>query len=172
MSAEEPAETLGRGSLAASSQAEVIEAAARDLLHISGGDPTDEEKLSSIVQILQQFNTTIHARESDPFLPDADNMQTWDQIRPGTSDQVMTMITDTVEDERRYFALTNDVRRSNERGGFFVSSVIAIGSIPSAIFTSWIGASDMVAIAILVMGIGGPTAANFFNNYFKRGDDG
>lgn len=149
---------------------DLLEPTARDLLQTLGIDPSDKDKLSSAVQILQQFNTTIHARESDPFLPDADNMRTWDELRPGTSDQVIQIITDTVQDAREDAALTNRVRRYNEKGGFYVTSLIAIISIPASVFSSWIGASDFVSVAILVMGIGGPTAANFFNNFFRRAE--
>ena len=144
---------------------------AKTLLEKLGVDPADEEKVSLAVQILQQYNTTIHARESDPFLPDSENVAGWEDLRPGTSEDVMTVILETIRDEGTESKLTNNLRRRNEKLGFNVTAIIALSSIPLAMIASLIGAPWQLQIVIVVMGIGGPTAANFSNNWLGRASE-
>jgi len=137
---------------------------ARELLTGIGVEPTPE-KVHALVQYIQNNNTTIHARESDPYLPDAENIAEWEKLRPGTADEVLTLISGVVATNRDDNSKLNEIRRTNEKAGFNVARVMALGCVPVAIAAAYIGIPINLCIAIVIMGIGGPTAASFFGNW-------
>lgn len=51
---------------------------AEKLLQSLGLEPTPD-RVQALVQFIQN-NTTIHARESDYYLPDAENAARWDEL--------------------------------------------------------------------------------------------
>lgn len=136
---------------------------AKDFLEVLGVDPTPE-RVRAVVQFVQN-NTTIHARESDPYLPDADNAEKWDRLVPGSAEKTMDLIGEVVSGNRSDAAEINKIRRDNEREGFNVARIIALGCVPIAIIAAYMGIPPSLCIAIVVMGIGGPTAASFFGNW-------
>lgn len=137
---------------------------ARELLQGIGVEPTPE-KIHALVQYIQNNNTTIHARESDPYLPDAENIAEWEKLRPGTADEVLTLIAEVVSGNRNDNSELNKVRRENEKSGFNVARIITLGCAPVALASAYLGIPINLCIAIVVMGIGGPTAASFFGNW-------
>lgn len=137
---------------------------AKSLLERLGVDPTTEN-ITALIQYVQNNTTTIHARESDPYLPDAENISEWEKLRPGTAEEVLTLIKGVVQQNSDDASELNKVRRKNEREGFNLSRIIALGCIPVSVAAAALGIPQGLCIAIVVMGIGGPTAASFFNNW-------
>lgn len=142
---------------------------AETLLKRLGVEPTPD-RIQALVQFIQN-NTTIHARESDPYLPDADNAARWNDIVPGSATRVIDLITDVVRGNRDDNAKLNDVRRKNESGGFQVARIIALACVPVAIGASLLGIPTTLCVTIVVMGIGGPTAASFFGNWAGKSQE-
>ena len=141
---------------------------AKDFLEVLGVEPTPE-RVQAVVNFVQN-NTTIHARESDPYLPDADNAEKWNRIVPGSAEKTINLISDVVSGNRSDAAEINKIRRENERQGFNVARPIALGCVPIAIAAAYFGIPTGLCIAIVVMGIGGPTAASFFGNWGGKGE--
>lgn len=142
---------------------------AKSLLEGLGVEPT-AANINALVQFIQN-NTTIHARESDPYLPDAENIAEWEKLRPGTADEVMEIISDVVKGNRADISETNRIRRENEKSGFNVARVTTLGCAPLALIASHFGIPTQLCIAIVIMGIGGPTAASFFGNWAGKTKD-
>ena len=132
-------------------------------------EPTPD-KIRAVIQLIQN-NTTIHARESDPYLPDAENAARWNEIIPGSAQRVMDLITEVVSGNRRDNSELNLIRRENEKAGFNVARIISLSCVPIAIFAAYFGIPTNLCIAVVVMGIGGPSAASFFSNWGGKGKD-
>lgn len=142
---------------------------AENFLKVLGVEPTPD-RIKAVVNFVQN-NTTIHARESDPYLPDAENAARWNELVPGSAKIVIDLITDVVRGNRDDNRGLNKIRRINEAAGFVVATIIALGSIPAAIAASLYGVPTSLCIAIVTIGIGGPTAASFFGNWGGKAKD-
>ena len=154
-------EHSGQG-LSAPIQSELQQA--KVLLQTLGAEATTEN-ITALIQFVQNNTTTIHARESDPYLPDAENIAEWEKLRPGTADEVMGLISTVVTQNRDDSRDINAMRRTTEKQGFNLSRLIAISCVPLAIGATMLGVPYQLGISIVVMGIGGPTAASFFSNW-------
>ena len=143
---------------------------AKQLLQTIGVQPT-RANVQAVIQFVQNNHTTttIHARESDPYLPDAENIAEWEKLRPGTANEVWGTIKSVVDQNRDDSAATNKMRRETERQGFNISRIVALSCVPVAIGAVLFGVPYQLGIAIVVMGIGGPTAASFFSNWGGKG---
>lgn len=139
---------------------------AKSFLEVLGVEPT-QKRINAVIQLIQNNNTTIHARESD-HLPDAENAAKWNSLVPGSAKTVIDLVTDVVRGNRNDAAALNGLRIENEREGFNVSRIVALGCVPIALLASYLGIPENLCIAIVVMGIGGPTAASFFANWGGR----
>lgn len=92
-------------------------------------------------------------------------MREWEELVPGTAAAMFSLIERIVTQGVDDAQASNAVRRDNERRGFIISASIALLCAPLALLAAWLGLPTSLTVAIVVMGIGGPTAATFFSSW-------